>query len=135
MYDSAVGRGASTAAREVATLLSRHGLLRADVVRQKSKLLCKLHRRDARLVEHNMTLKWRAGTSHSVSGAILRLPGFEQPEEDVDDGFPDDISRPGRIFSGPRRPVLHGVPLSDLGIEPLETPWPKIVAYPATLVS
>ena len=32
--------------------------------------------------------------------------------EDVDDSFPDEVSRPGRIFNGPRGPVL------DLGVQP-----------------
>ena len=64
-------------------------------------------------MEYDMTLHWRAGAPHHLPGALPRLPRSEKPGEDVDDSFPDEVSRPGRIFNGPQEPVL------DLGIQAL----------------
>lgn len=71
-----------------------------------------------------MTLQWRAGASHHLPDALPRLPRFAKKSgEDVDDSSPDEISRPGRIFNGPRGPVLDGIPLSDLGVQqPSDSP-------------
>ena len=77
-------------------------------------LSSKLHRWALRLMEYHMDLQWRPGANHQLPDALSRLPLSDEPGTDVDDSFPDDSST--RItYRGPRRPVLDGVLLSELG--------------------
>lgn len=102
----------------------------------RSRDLCpKLHRWALRLMEHDMTLEWRAGTQHVLPDALSRLPHQPHQGDDIDDSFPDDGSSSQKEqFVGPRGPSLDGVLLSTLEAIAAPTPVPPI-APPSALTA
>ena len=79
----------------------------------------KLYRWSLRLAEFDMTMRWRAGSSHQLPDALSRLPRPGPAADPIDDSFPDDATS-GELgdYVGPQGPVLEGVLLKDL--EPLK---------------
>ena len=57
----------------------------------------KLYRWSLRLAEFDMTMRWRAGSSHQLPDALSRLPRPGPVADPIDDSFPDDAT------SGERR--------------------------------
>eukprot|EP00903_Cladosiphon_okamuranus_P015718 g14508.t3 len=82
----------------------------------RSRDLCpKLHRWALRLMEYDIIMVWKAGVEHVLPDTLSRLPYSAEPQEDVDDSFPDDAtSKAPSDYVGPQGPKLDGVPLADL---------------------
>ena len=83
---------------------------------KSQSLAPKYHRWALRLMEHDITLKWRPGTQHQLPDASTRLPNKGIVIEDFDDAFPRDESLPN-VYKGPQGPVLDGVHLTPLGVK------------------
>jgi len=86
---------------------------------KSQSLTPKYHRWALRLMEHDITLKWRPGTQHQLPDAMSRLPNKSDVIEDFDDSFPGDESLPN-VYKGPQGPVLDGVHLETLGVEDVD---------------
>lgn len=82
----------------------------------RSRELCpELNRWALRLMEYDIVMVWKSGVEHVLPDTLSRLPHATEPQEDVDDSFPDDItSGAPSDYVGPRGPTLNGVPLADL---------------------
>ena len=86
----------------------------------KSQYLApKYHRWALRLMEHDITLKWRAGTHHQLPDGMSRLPNKSNMIKDIDDSFPRDESLPN-VYKRPQGPVLDGVHLETVGVEDVD---------------
>ena len=70
----------------------------------------KLHRWALRLMEYDMELRWRAGTSHQLPDALSRLHTVTSETNDVDTSFPDEVVSPYGVALGPQGPTLDGIP-------------------------
>ena len=86
---------------------------------KSQSLTPKYHRWALRLMEHDITLKWRPGTQHQLPAAMSRLPNKSNVIEDFDNSFPGDESLPN-TYKGPQGPVLDGVHLETLGVEDVD---------------
>ena len=84
----------------------------------------KLHRWALRLMEYDMELRWRAGTSHQLADALSRLHTVTAGATDVDGSFPDEVASSSGIHRGPQGPLLDGIPLSELEVQPVAGPRP-----------
>ena len=84
----------------------------------RSRELCpKLHRWALRLMEYDLVLAWRPGAQHVLPEALSRLPHAPQPQPDIDDSFPDDVSvrsAAAAALRDPSGPTLDGIRLADL---------------------
>ena len=99
-----------------ATVHAHHGQFGVDLALQKPISQMKYHRWALRLMEHDITLKWRPGTQHQLPDAISRLPNKTNLIEDFEKFFPGDESLPN-VHLGPQGAVLDGVHLETLGVE------------------
>lgn len=81
----------------------------------RSRELCpKLHRWALRLMEYDIIMVWKSGVEHVLPDTLSRLPHSEEPQEDVDDSFPDDAtSKSPSDYVEPQGPT-YGVRLADL---------------------
>ena len=96
----------------------------------RSRELCpKLHRWALRLMEYDITMVWKSGVEHVLPDTLSRLPHSVEPQENVDDSFPDDAtSAAPSDYVGSQGPTLDGVRLADL--EPF-APDNDVVMHPA----
>ncbi|CAB1108851.1 unnamed protein product [Ectocarpus sp. CCAP 1310/34] len=86
----------------------------------RSRELCpKLHRWALRLMEYDMELEWKAEVEHVVPDALSRLPVANPVEVDVDDSFPDDVSRAAGAAVEIVGPELKGAMLTPNPLTPL----------------
>lgn len=67
----------------------------------------KLHQGPLRLMEYDMTMQRRTNVSHRLPDACSPLRHCEQPGKDVESCFPDDVSRPCRLFLRPARTIIE----------------------------
>lgn len=81
-------------------------------------------------MEYDMDLQWRLGAHHQLPDALSRLPRFEEPGGDIDDSFLDETPNKG-AYQGPTGPVLDGIPLSELGVDEVDTSATENIAAAA----
>ena len=67
-------------------------------------------------MQYDMELQLRPGTRHQFPDALLCSHGNKTRGATVDDSFPGDETMK-RNYRGPQGPVLHGMPLGQLGID------------------
>lgn len=66
-------------------------------------------------MEYDIIMVWKAGVEHVLPDMLSRLPHSTEPQEDVDDSFPDGVApKAPSDYVGPQGPTLDGVPLVDL---------------------
>ncbi|CAN0439143.1 unnamed protein product, partial [Scytosiphon promiscuus] len=83
-------------------------------------------------MEYDIIMVWKAGVEHVLPDALSRLPHSPEPQEDVDDSFPDDAtSRAKSDYVGPQGPTLDGFRLVDLATTSPDEDEPVTVAKKA----
>lgn len=66
-------------------------------------------------MEYDIIMFWKAGLEHVLPDALSRLPHSAEPQEDVDDSFPDDTnSKAPSDYVGLQGPTLEGVRVVDM---------------------
>ena len=80
-----------------AAVYAHHGLFGVDLALQKPISHTEKKRWALRLMEHDITLKWRPWTQHQLPDAMSRLPDKSNVIEDFDDSFPGDESLPNAV--------------------------------------